>query len=393
MVILLFAFLAATMAFRRALNPGVPFVMMGRSLDEINSLRAGEIKALLQEKGQSTRGLFEKSELAAKLFEVESGEAPTSSLGDLVGPMMEVPLLDIPLGKGGVNDKFYCGVEVRISGKSYRMIVDTAASMNLIKQNVVAEAGLATQSAGVSQTTIGMGGTGSIAAKVCCVPECILAPGVSLSSLDFAILDSSASLPQGCDGLVGLSFLAALPGSLSEFDFDRQILRAGMDKLPPAGDFAPILLRRLFTGLRACDALLTSAQGETAAIAALVDLGSSYTILNSKAVELLCPGQVLGKLAPSGMKVAGIDGRPVDLKKITLQSISLGGGARFKLARPIDVFAGDIAGFSAIGLGPTVPAALLGMDVLAGSVDGGRARRGTLCLDLKGDFMYLKRRA
>jgi len=76
-----------------------------------------------------------------------------------------------------------------------------------------------------------------------------------------------------------------------------------------------------------------------------------------------------------------------------LQSISLGGGARFKLARPIDVFAGDIAGFSAIGLGPTVPAALLGMDVLAGSVDGGRARRGTLCLDLKGDFMYLKRRA
>lgn len=357
--------------------------MMARSMDEINSLRAGEIKALLQAKGLSTRGLFEKSELAAKLFEVEAASS-----------VVEIPLLDIPLGKGGMNDKFYCGVEVRISGKTFRMIVDTAASMNLIKENVVAEAGLATQVAGDAQTTIGMGGTGSIAAKVCRVPECFLAPGLSPPSLDFAVLDSAASLPSECDGLVGLSFLAALPGSLCELDFDRRVLRAGMDKLPPAGGaYAPILLRRLFTGLRACDALLTSAKGDTAAIAALVDLGSSYTILNSKAVELLCPGQSMDKLAPSGMRVAGIDGRPVDLKRITLQSISLGGGGRFKLAGPLDVFAGDIAGFSAIGLGPTVPAALLGMDVLAASENGGRARKGAMGLDLKGDFLYLKRRA
>ena len=184
-----------------------------------------------------------------------------------------------------------------------------------------------------------------------------------------------------------------------------------MDSLPRKTDpnasrLSATPLQRIFTGLRICTALFDN----RVPVAALVDLGSAYTILNPAAAMAITGSTSLDQLPLSGLRVAGIDGRPVELRLVTLGEggVSLGGqgtsrGGGFRVPGPLSLYAGDIPGFRSIGLGPAVPAALVGMDVLArtgeksspgsGSGSGSQGlgmKKGRLAFDLAGDWMYLE---
>ena len=391
-------------------------------------MRAGEIKAILTGKGVSTRGLLDKSDLAAKLLEVSSQveAAPSLKKGQGDEGMIEIPMFDVSFFAPGSQQqqqqqqnsspgasKSYLAVDLDIKGRAYRMILDSAASMNIITNRAVAEAGLFGTAA--DSTTIGMGGSGSMFSKMCRLEE-----GATLKSaaagqgevrtreLQFAILDNPAAIPPTADGLLGLPFFAALPKSLVELDFSRAVLLCGMNSLPRKTDpnasrLSATPLQRIFTGLRICTALFDN----RVPVAALVDLGSAYTILNPAAAMAITGSTSLDQLPLSGLRVAGIDGRPVELRLVTLGEggVSLGGQGTsrggFRVPGPLSLYAGDIPGFRSIGLGPAVPAALVGMDVLArtgeksspGSGSGGQGlgmKKGRLAFDLAGDWMYLE---
>lgn len=388
------------------------------SPNDIEGMRAGEIKAILTGKGVSTRGLLDKSDLAAKLLEVSRAEAaPSLKKGQGDEGMTEIPMFDVSFFAPGSQNsispgasKSYLAVDLDIKGRTYRMILDSAASMNIITNRVVAEAGLF--GTAVDSTTIGMGGSGSLFSKMCRLEE-----GAALKSaagqgtvrtreLQFAILDNPAAIPPTADGLLGLPFFAALPKSLVEIDFSRGVLRCGMDSLPRKTDpnasrLSATPLQRIFTGLRICTALCDN----RVPVAALLDLGSAYTILNPAAAMAITGLTSLDQLPLSGLRVAGIDGRPVELRLVNLGDggVSLGGQGTsrsgFRVPGPLSVYAGDIPGFGSIGLGPAVPAALVGMDVLGRTGEkskpgsGGQGpgmKKGRLAFDLVGDWMYLE---
>jgi len=372
---------------RQPFHQGFATLLRADLKDSYSGLRASELKRLLEAKGVSTRGLFERHELLSKLMSVEPSSAPAPNTHSFC----EFPLVDIPLGPS----KSCLGIDITLNsgGGKVRFMIDTAASLSLIKSSKSKELGLASESATTS--TAGLGGTGSIASRVCKLGNVVLSPSPTSSSsvrvenLELAVLDRDNALPPQCDGLLGLDFLTKLPKSLSEFDFGRRVLRVAMDKLPSqAAGFACISLQKVPTGLRVCEAVLplvtSDGSGSTSvSVAGLIDIGSSYSIFNAAAVSALSSGKVaLFELPPSKTLVAGIDGRPVELRLLRLQGGLVLGG-RFKLPGPIDVFAGELQGFAAIGMGG-LPAGIVGLDVLAG------ARGGVMGLDLAANWMYIK---
>jgi len=297
--------------------------------------------------------------------------------------------------------KSFLGIELFIKQRSYRFIIDSASSLNLVTKQVISETGLVTKP--IESSTVGMGGSGSIFSSVCRVDEAQSATvgksALRVLDLEFAVLDDKNTIPNSSDGILGIPFLMALPNSLVEFDFTANVMRAGMSSLPRISDanaarMCPIVLRRGAAGLRFCDARL---DGNRVNVIALPDLGSSYTIINTAAAKELT-GRSADELPLSDLIVAGVDGKPLQLRLSTIEDIALG-KARFP--GPYVVLVGDIPGFAAIGLGPHIPAALLGTDVLArtgkgrlasdlGTSGGAAPRIGKMGLDLRTDWMYLE---
>lgn len=356
-------------------------------MEEIMSMKSGEIKKLLLEKRVNTKGVFEKAELAQLLFASSS----SSSSRALEIPMFNVPFYGnkMPFAQpdsGEVSSKSFIGIDVTIKGKPYRMVVDTGASMNLMKVSAAKDAQL--EDTVVNTNTIGMGGTARIAASACVLDQAILdsAPSpATVRDIQFAILNNGNALPESSTGLLGLTFLAKL--GMVEFDFSAQKLRFGMKSLDDDTSYARVPMRNIFTGLIVADALFAGTP-----VIGLVDLGSTYTILNSMAVSLISKGAIdsLDKLPSSTLRVAGIDGNPVTLRRfIVPEGVAIG---KFAIRSPISVYAADIDGLASIGLGPGIPCCILGMDVLGGGRAGAQ-RSGRLAFDFRGNWMYLNARS
>ena len=71
-----------------------------------------------------------------------------------------------------------------------------------------------------------------------------------------------------------------------------------------------IRLRRIFAGLLACDVFLTVRDGiGPVRCTAMIDLGATYTIVNSAAVS--AAGLSLSKLRDSDVQVVGLEGKPM----------------------------------------------------------------------------------
>ena len=368
-----------------------PSLRLGDRRADIESLRASEIKALLASKSVSTRGLFEKADLVSKLLEVESSQEQPSSRD-----VYEVPLIDVPFSPSGGVASSFVGIKLTIGGKPRVFVLDTAASFSLIKADVLSDmiTGTFVVSDASSQKTIGMGGMNSITSRVCKLDEAVIEPSknVVLRGLEFAVLDNAKTLPNNCDGLLGLTFFSSFSNGLSELDFTGNVLRVGMDCLPwpkeSAGAWGAVSLQKSYTGPRLCQLVVPTASSSTTPVMALVDLGSTRTIFNSHAVTAISDGKLrLNDLPPTGEQVVGIDGRPVTLRRLTLaQGMRLG---TRRVQSSLDVWAADLPGFSDLGLSH-IPAALLGMDVLAGVSPGRQRRAGKFALDLKQDWLYLQ---
>ena len=364
------------------------------TLQEINDMRAGDIKKRLAELNVNTRGVMEKGELSKMLFENQRQQQQRNDKAEIEIPMHDVSFFDLPFPHlESEQGKSFVGIDVEIKRQIYRFVIDSGASMNLIKKQTAAQTGL--DRVITDANTIGMGGSGTVAASVCLIDEVQLLPTAGsaiqrgsglqpIRNVQFSILDNPAVLPSLSQGLLGLTFLAKL-GGLVTFDFSAKVMRYGHTSVDGAL-FAAVPTRKIFTGLIVVDLHVNGIPG---AITGMVDLGSTYTILNTRAVQLATKGAVmsLDELPASPQKVAGIDGRPVTLKIVTIE-----GGVRvgdFIISRPCKVYAADIAGLAAIGLPHSQPCCLLGMDILAGGGSSTSKRRGQLCLDIHGNKLYL----
>ena len=362
------------------------------SLEEIESLRAGEIKERLRELQVSTRGIMEKGELVRLLFSLQPAIPQTCEI-----PMIDVPFYDLPFPNLEEQGKTFIGIDLDFGGTSTtsRFVVDSGASMNLLKKDVAAKEGL--DKVITDANTIGMGGSGTIGASVCRVDLLTVLPTpqsaaqrpsevTKIRGLSFAILDNAGALPARAQGLLGLTFLERLPG-IPTFDFAKKVLRfGGSSDPPPVKRFAVINTRKIFTGLLVCDIRLN---GVDTYCEGMIDLGSPYTILNTRAVEVVTRGAItsLEQLPISPQQVAGIDGRPVKLRVLTIPNGYMIGD--FSTTNEITLYAADIAGLAAIGLPHSRPCCLLGLDILAGSRGG--SRTGSLGFDLRNQKLFLER--
>ena len=190
----------------------------------------------------------------------------------------------------------------------------------------------------------------------------------------------------GCDGLLGLSFLECL--NLVEFDFQKKVLFFDPFFLSnqPSSSSSSILLspikkscydeisiKKLYTGLLVADCNINE---NSEKCTGLIDLGSTYTIFNGKAVEIT--KQKLEELPTTSVTVVGIDNNPINMRKFDIESIKIGDN---HLVKSSSCYAANMAGFNSLGFG-TMPSLIIGMDLLGNE---------KMMLDAKRNKLYLQK--
>ena len=339
---------------------------------DINALRASKIKSILKQNNINTMGEFEKQGLADILIAHEK-----KHLND--AQITSVPLINITSFTS--TDKSYIGVELRKAEQSDNdpmfFVVDTGATINLIRPEVAAKLNAKTRA--LPGLTSALGGQGSIATSIASIDDiCLGNRRFSTSSpCEFSVLSNSNMLPMEASGLLGLSFLNSIVNidEVTELDFKTYNLRVG----PRASILTPFSLSKLrgVTTYQLPNGLLVAkCEVDEGGAVAMIDLGSSYTIANTLAVEQVFK-QKYNELPLSSQLLAGIDGRPIQMRCITMNNFRLGD---YRLDAPLNIVAGDIPGLATVGLG-TQPALILGMDVLA--------KGGKMVLDLRKQEMFL----
>lgn len=283
---------------------------------KVKALRASVIKTILTSHNIPTRGVFEKSELEMLLVELEKSSHQKS-----VSALHTATLEEIPLGNG----KTYAGLKLTYQGQEFRFIVDTGATINLIRSDIAKKLGLSGQAQ--SMYTHGLGGGGQVAASTCHMRSCSI--GAMQFNLDFAILDNSMSIPQSAAGILGVNFLAAL--DVVSFDFRNKKFTCGPEfvVLSPLRRAAmcQINMQRKYAGLLTTEIYINNIQFP---VTAMIDLGSTYSIANSKTVGICRPDLVTNSLVSmdslplTQVVCAGIDGKPLQLRSLALSQISLG---------------------------------------------------------------------
>lgn len=394
--------------FNKLMVKGPTTFRLRLTKDEINSMKAGVIKQLLIEKKINTRGYFEKADLARLLFESTNNVNKKAESAILEVPIYKVFFKDNRASStansaGEDESKSFIGIDIFIKGKPYRCLVDTGASMNLMKMKVIVEAQLTAALTVNDQKTVGLLGSGSISTQICYIDKVMLSDNQEKSTIrgvQVAVLDDNQLvLPQSSMGLLGLTFLEKLPHSIFEFDFKAKVMRFGMTPadLNENKDYVRIPMRRIFTGLITCNVIFNGlgegGGGESigtfnrVVCQSMLDLGSTYTILNAAAVSSLTNGlTTLADLPESSIRVAGIDGKPLTLRKFIIKGgFTFGDGVhKITTSKSVSVYAADIPGLSSVGLGPQSPCCILGMDLLAG-----RNRESKIAFDLANNLIYL----
>jgi hypothetical protein len=354
-------------------------------------MRGRVIKDVLTELGVNTRGVLEKSDLARLLQDAEDSWSMKSQQ-----LCKRIPFRKMDLG---MATKTYVGIDVEIRGKKFVFMVDTGASMNLIRPHVAQALQLDTQSK--STYSQGLGGGGMLSANTAFIDKVTIGDGFKSVPMPVAVLNNVGPLPPSADGLVGLTFLQSL-GQAVNLNFITSEMHFGniQNVLSPLQRLKQnkISYERQFSGLLFCPCdihVKTHQSGEKKVTClSLIDIGSSYSIINSAAVKAL--GMSMESLPTSPVVVAGIDNRPLPLRNLGAEKVTIGSIFDSKIdpfpfnsaycpypnkKDSICIYAADIPGLMQMGYG-NMPAMILGLDVLG---------RSSLALDFQSNSMYLPR--
>ena len=359
----------------------------------INMKRASEIKSILKEicTSNEMKGLFDKEELSSLLLSKEIKWLEKCL------EIVETPLLDIELGRNAAAGiKKYVGIDIIVNDNhNGRFLIDTGATMNLIRSDFTSKTGLSSQQN--TAYTHGLGGSNSIGSYKTTINKFnVKNTRYCINNIEFTVLDNNNILPTGVDGLLGLSFLEHL--NLVEFDFLNKILRfdphflsssssssSSSSLLSPVkkSSYNEISTRRIYTGLVIADCYINNNYDESSKCSGMIDLGSTYTIANGKTVDLT--KKSLDDLPSSPVVVVGIDNRPINLKNLQIDSIRIGDRHEVKPNisnnDKINIFAANMGGFDGIGLG-SIAALIIGIDILG---------KEKMMLDIKRNKVYLQK--
>jgi len=352
----------------------------------IAGLRASQIKTILTTARIPTAGLYDKSELASLLLQTELQLAQQRAKLTKMSPLITIPLSSS--NQEDVKSNQYVGVNLVIRDSlPLPFIVDTGASQNLLRASTAASLKLPTFSPQGGTSTIGLGGQGSLG-KSTCILDNLKLNGHAIASSSYSqqqqqqqylgalLVEDQRALPPLAQGLLGLTFLSALRGPMIEFDFSQKTLTWG-----PASCFLTplqlhglqkISIRKIAFDLIACDVYVNGK-----AAVAMIDLGSSFTIFNTLAIEKLFAPATLASLPNSPRFCAGFDGRPVAMKQLSTTSLDF--AANMQQSRSFENFYASDWG-KEVGLSSS-PACILGLDVLGS--------KNKLLLDLEAQAMYI----
>lgn len=356
-------------------------------MDAAMKMRNSELKEALRGLAVNTRGVFDKHELAQLYIDASrtstkstvkpkpKSEAKTTTATNANGATkkLQVDMLDIrssnvPGAKGFIG--------VRLTDKRGNLLtamIDTAASTNLITSSAVQRLNLNRQA--FNQYGSGLSGQTQIASEKTTLSALTFAgvPETEIPIMDASILNNPGMLPPSVDVLLGLPFLQSLQ-SLITMDLvnKKMTFTLGTMDQEQQGRYHKIGMRRSYpTGLLMIDASL----GTKGRVDAMVDIGSTYSILSKEAVQNVL-GVSMDSLPLSPTVSAGISGAPMQMRECKLNSLLL--GISIKIAEH-KVYAADIPQLSAIGMNGGI--LLLGMDILG--------RHDTIAFCFQENALYL----
>lgn len=344
---------------------------------QINSQRASVIKNLLNTAGLSTKGLFDKSELVGVLYDYEMKKKCRN---------VYIPLTPIHFPN---SESDYYGVQLSVNGRVLKFVIDSAATISLVKKEKITDLGLPQKPLGPEFTTSVGGGGNMFESKVRCENAIFEQTGQAIpTGFDLSVTSNSQSLPPSCDGLLGLDFISSI-GKCVRFDFQNggMIIASRTSDLIPeveAKEFSSLVLRRGMAGLALINIAIEE-QGTTRSnvnqnsdgddveavvrwCQGMVDMGSLYSIANTMAVASggSDDPQRLTKLPISNQVCAGFDGKPIQMRTFEINKLTFqteASSAPLSIEKCIDVYAADIPGLQSVGLG-NCPTVVLGLDIL-----------------------------
>jgi len=258
-------------------------------------------------------------------------------------------------------------------GVSINFVLDTGANVNVIKRELVQSLKLQTVIRKESLSVLGTAGIGGSyeTGDIVMLGDChlsgmpkeqsnvIFMKNLTAASLDIGIASTVA------EGLLGTSFFDCFPAGV-EFDW------YGTDGDPPTmifyyGKHLPHYAKKntfcvpiednSFFGVPVIKICVNGVE-----ISAIVDTGSSSTILSSRAAELVGLNTIGLDNADYSLKAMGIDKRTVDLAKGSCANVTIG---NVSFADVPTLFLGDLPGITlASKFGSRAPQAVIGLDVL-----------------------------
>ena len=336
-------------------------------------LKINEVKQRLAQFGVSTAGIVEASELRSLLSKCPP-EA-SAAIGHAV-PLERVTAADGAMGSGvAVYDKIYYSIKLEPYGERVRWVLDSAASNSLITPGAAELLGA--RDTGVKATADTASSTGASGFRQVNLGVASLAGGLESGPLQPVVME----LPVAGDcGLLGLDFL-------SRFDVDLRLRSASpcaifhdagstSNGVVDTTGLSELTCGRLSSGLLTTSVTLTSSalssqrpdlvrkmamlnDGYGAPVPAIVDLGSTVTLINWAAASKAGLNKDDPRVKQTDDVIAGASGEPVRVAEATL-TLDLGGGAR---REDVLVNIADLPIFAAVGLPGA--AAVLGLDSLA----------------------------
>ena len=324
--------------------------------------KVSELKSTLEAAGVSTVGIVEKEELERLVDSLEASQAKpqASSSND---DIMILPIIYM-------MDAAYAELD------GLRLLVDTGSAVSLVSASAGAQLGL---------------------------PSRTEQPVVLRSSRDasialpgFGVAAPQQQLPPGVDGILGINCMKQF--AAAELDWEASCLRLHTcpwkDTTGSSGASVaiPLTMRRVSAGELPFVPTTFGARADESqriVVEGLVDTGSPVTMVTP---ELADAASMLGSQKPNDdIMTTGVDGQPTRMRASRCDVIAMGAPSGIRVAHvDATVFVGVCPMMGAVGWQGT-PAALLGLDVLRGGVQGGSPkcaaaggpRKGRLVLDLK----------
>ncbi|CEL94712.1 unnamed protein product [Vitrella brassicaformis CCMP3155] len=270
--------------------------------------------------------------------------------------------------------KEYLATELFLNGEYLRFLVDTGSTQSILTSDTVSSLGAALKEQDRETYTAAGLPVKTGVARVEGVRVGGGAEGGMEVSLDAAVLTQAGVLPAGVAGLLGLDFLSQF-GAI-DVDF-----LEGKIKLYPKGQAAAAKaalqeaaadrkdLSLIATPVSSLPGPLLAIDGalseQEAPVTAVLDLGSTYSIVNWPAARSVGIDREAEGVQRGVMKATGIDGAPIEVDRAAFPLCGVKGtdGALKAFKRDVKLNVADFPWFARAGLADK-PAMLLGLDVL-----------------------------